>query len=224
MTLGWGITEEEERAPLHESETKTVTITLGSGDFRFDYVLSYTSRDLPPVYLISAFWAGQEGTYLLWALLAALIGYFLSRRNGWEPAAVMSAYVPTIGFLLVLMLNSGGNPFRMVATPPPDGYGLNPLLQDPWMATHPPLMFLGYAALTVPAVLALVFVLALGLAFHAATLAGSRIASCSLGWRKTWPVTAEMASSRMNRRSVQYVILYVLSNAARPGQTPLASR
>ena len=38
MTLGWGITEEEERAPLHESETKTVTITLGSGDFRFDYV------------------------------------------------------------------------------------------------------------------------------------------------------------------------------------------
>jgi cytochrome c-type biogenesis protein CcmF len=125
-------------------------------DFRFEYVVSHSSRDLPTLYLVSSFWAGQAGTYLLWALLAALLGYALFRRSSWEPAAVMSCYMPTIGFLLALMLDPAGNPFRMLEVAPPDGHGLNPLLQDPWMASHPPLVFLGYAAATVPAILALV--------------------------------------------------------------------
>jgi len=125
-------------------------------DFRFEYVIGYSSRDLPAIYLVSAFWAGQAGTYLLWALLGALIGFPLMRRGAWEPAAVMTAYVPTVGFLVSLMLNPEGNPFRLAAHVPPDGRGLNLLLQDPWMASHPPLVFLGYAAMTVPAVLALV--------------------------------------------------------------------
>jgi cytochrome c-type biogenesis protein CcmF len=124
-------------------------------DFRFEYVINYSSRDLPLVYLISSFWAGQDGTYLLWALLGALVGYSLFRRRSWEPATAMAVYMPTIGFMLALMLVPDGNPFRMVAQAPPDGHGLNPLLQDPWMAIHPPLVFLGYVAMTVPAVLAL---------------------------------------------------------------------
>jgi len=128
-------------------------------DFRFEYVASYSSRDLPLIYLISSFWAGQSGTYLLWALLAALVGYVLFRKRSWEPAMVMAVYVPTIGFLLGLMLVPAGNPFTMLDHAPPDGRGLNPLLQDPWMASHPPLIFLGYAAMTVPAVLALVALL-----------------------------------------------------------------
>jgi cytochrome c-type biogenesis protein CcmF len=128
-------------------------------DFRLTYVVGYTSRDLPLLYLISAFWAGQQGTYLLWALVGALIGYALMVRQSWEPAAVMACYVPTVGFLLGLMLDPGGNPFRLASQVPLDGRGLNPLLQDPWMASHPPLVFLGYAAATVPAVLALVALL-----------------------------------------------------------------
>ena len=125
-------------------------------DFRLDYVVGYTSRDLPLLYLVSAFWAGQQGTYLLWALLAALLGYALFRRGAWEPAAVMTFWVPTIGFMHALMLDPNGDPFRAAASVPPDGRGLNPLLQDPWMASHPPAVFLGYVAMTVPAVLALV--------------------------------------------------------------------
>jgi cytochrome c-type biogenesis protein CcmF len=125
-------------------------------DFRFDYVIGYSSRDLPLLYLISSFWAGQQGTFLLWALLAALVGYPLFRKGGWEPAAVATAYLPTVGFLLVLMLDPGGNPFRLAQHVPPDGRGLNMLLQDPWMASHPPLVFLGYAAMAVPAALAMV--------------------------------------------------------------------
>ena len=124
-------------------------------DFRFQYVVDYSSRDLPLLYLISAFWAGQPGTYLLWALIGALVGYSLYRRKAWEPAMTMAFWIPTVGFMQLLMLNASGNPFRTVQQIPPDGHGLNPLLQDPWMASHPPLIFLGYVALTVPAVLAL---------------------------------------------------------------------
>jgi len=124
-------------------------------DFRYAYVVNYTSRDLPTLYLVSAFWGGQEGTFLLWALMGALIGYPLFRKTAWEPAAVMVCYLPTILFLIGLMFDSGGNPFGLSPQVPADGFGLNILLQDPWMATHPPAVFLGYAAMTVPAALAL---------------------------------------------------------------------
>jgi cytochrome c-type biogenesis protein CcmF len=125
-------------------------------DFRFAYVVDFSSRDLPLIYLISSFWAGQSGTFLLWALMSAVMGVFLYRRNTWQRAMVMATYIPTVGFLLALMLDPGGNPFRLVPRVPLDGHGLNQLLQDPWMASHPPAVFLGYAALTIPAVLAFV--------------------------------------------------------------------
>jgi cytochrome c-type biogenesis protein CcmF len=142
----------------------TATLLASSGllmlailrhDFRFEYVINYSSRDLPLLYLISAFWAGQQGTYLLWALCGALLGYALVRRNAWEPARVMTFYLPTVTFMHLLMLNPAGNPFHVAPSFPLDGNGLNPLLQDPWMASHPPLVFLGYAAAALPAALAL---------------------------------------------------------------------
>lgn len=123
-------------------------------DFRYDYVIGYTSRDLPGLYLFSAFWGGQEGTYLLWALIAAVMGFGLFRKGSWRPAPVLFGYMITIGILIMFMLDPGGNPFRLAARVPPDGRGLNPLLQDPWMAAHPPIVFIGYAAMTIPAVLA----------------------------------------------------------------------
>jgi cytochrome c-type biogenesis protein CcmF len=124
-------------------------------DFRFDYVIGYSSTEMPLIYLISAFWGGQQGTFLLWGLMGALIGYPLFRKSSWEPATVMAFYTSTILFMVGLMLHSRGNPFTLAARVPVDGNGLNPLLQDPWMATHPPMVFLGYAAMTVPAVLAM---------------------------------------------------------------------
>ncbi len=134
-------------------------------DFRYEYVVRYSSRDLPLLYLVSAFWGGQEGTFLLWALFSAVMGYALFRKRSWEPATVMACYLPTILFLIGLMLEvpgwfkSGGNPFRLAFPVPPDGDGLNDLLQDPWMASHPPAVFVGYAALTIPGVLAVVALL-----------------------------------------------------------------
>jgi cytochrome c-type biogenesis protein CcmF len=116
--------------------------------FQYSYVYGYSSRDLPLGYLISSVWAGQEGTFLLWAFFGALLGLFLLNRRGPLATRTMTFFLITQVFLLVLMLVK--SPFEMLDLVPPDGRGLNPLLQDPWMVIHPPIIFIGYAALAIP--------------------------------------------------------------------------
>ncbi|HSE63041.1 MAG TPA: cytochrome c biogenesis protein CcsA, partial [Thermoanaerobaculia bacterium] len=118
---------------------------------RFDvaYVNSYSSTDLPFHFLISTFWAGQEGSFLLWCLFGSLIGLFVWRSAKEQEAPVMIVYIATfIGIIAILCKQS---PFKLLPPPAPtDGVGLNPLLQDPWMVIHPPVMFVGFASLSVP--------------------------------------------------------------------------
>src|SRR5450756_1553389 len=117
-------------------------------DFRISYVASYSGRDLPFYYLFSTFWAGQEGSFLLWLFWGALIGLFVLRSAREQEAPVMVVYLATfLGIIAILVKQS---PFRFLAQIPPDGQGLNPLLQDPWMVIHPPVMFSGFASLSVP--------------------------------------------------------------------------
>ena len=121
---------------------------LISHDFRLSYVASYSGRDLPFYYLFSTFWAGQEGSFLLWLFWGALIGLFVLRSAKEQEAPVMVVYIASfIGIVAILVKQS---PFRFLAQLPPDGQGLNPLLQDPWMVIHPPVMFSGFASLSVP--------------------------------------------------------------------------
>ena len=111
---------------------------------RFDvsYVHSYSSLDLPLHFLISTFWAGQEGSFLLWCFWGSLIGLFVWRSAREQEAAVMVVYLST--FLGIIAILCKQSPFKLLPAPPPaDGVGLNPLLQDPWMVIHPPIMFLG---------------------------------------------------------------------------------
>ncbi len=117
---------------------------------RFDiqYVADYSARNLPALYRVSAFWAGQEGSFLLWALLGALMGLVLLRKAGEWEATVMPVFTAAQAYLLLLLVMK--NPLRPAAEVHADGHGLNPLLQDPWMAIHPPMIFLGYAALAIP--------------------------------------------------------------------------
>ena len=117
---------------------------------RFDvsYVASYSSRDLPLHFLVSTFWAGQEGSFLLWTFWGSLIGLFVWRSAKEQEAPVMIVYIST--FLAIVAILCRQSPFRLLATVPPDGSGLNPLLQDYWMVIHPPVMFLGFASLSVP--------------------------------------------------------------------------
>jgi cytochrome c-type biogenesis protein CcmF len=118
---------------------------------RFDvsYVNSYSALDLPLHYLISTFWAGQEGSFLLWCFWGSIIGLFVWRTAKEQEAPVMVVYLST--FLGIIAILCKQSPFKLLPPPAPvDGTGLNPLLQDPWMVIHPPVMFLGFASLSVP--------------------------------------------------------------------------
>ena len=118
---------------------------------RFDvsYVNSYSSRELPFHFLFSTLWAGQEGSFLLWCFWGGLIGLVVRRSAKELEAPVMVVYLAT--FLGIVAILCKQSPFKILPPPiPEDGVGLNPLLQDPWMVIHPPVMFLGFASLSVP--------------------------------------------------------------------------
>jgi cytochrome c-type biogenesis protein CcmF len=123
-------------------------------DFQNMYVASYTSLGLPLFYVISAFWAGQEGSFLLWAWLISIFTSMVLLRAGDETDDRFMAYTSgmlgsiMVGFLYILVTAS--NPFRELDFMPADGRGLNPLLQDPGMVLHPPVLFIGYAGMAVP--------------------------------------------------------------------------
>ncbi|MDP6613299.1 MAG: cytochrome c biogenesis protein CcsA, partial [Candidatus Hydrothermarchaeota archaeon] len=131
-----------------------------------NYVWSYTSRDLPMFYKLSGVLGGQQGTLLFWAFLISIGALWLNERRASDGFIRESkAMVILVGlyFIALTMLDS---PFKTIydANPgldesflPTDGNGLNPLLIDPWMAVHPPFIFLGYAAMTVPFTVALVY-------------------------------------------------------------------
>jgi len=142
--------------------------------FEYSYVWQYSALDLPGRFLISCFWAGQEGSFLIWAILQAIIGFILIRKSGdWKPWVMMVFSLGQI-FLISMVLGLeiggfkiGGSPFTLLRNLPQnldldlfkeqnymamiiDGNGLNPLLENIWMIIHPPLLFLGYAVALVP--------------------------------------------------------------------------
>jgi cytochrome c-type biogenesis protein CcmF len=135
----------------------TVFVTLASmllmhyilnHDYRYSYVARYSSTDLPLQYLISAFWAGQEGSFLLWVLLGSWLGILLMfKARDLEPQVMLVFNLNNI-FLTILLIKQ--SPFEQLVFAPPDGQGLNMLLQDPWMVIHPPVVFVGYAAFAIP--------------------------------------------------------------------------
>ncbi|MBP1646960.1 MAG: ccmF [Bacteroidetes bacterium] len=128
--------------------------------FQYTYIWSYSSRELPLPLLISTFYAGQEGSFMLWTLFTAIIGVFLSQhaaRKGYEPE-VMGVFGMILASLILMMVAK--NPFEYVWNSwpgqvaegfvPVNGRGLNPLLQNYWMVIHPQVLFSGFAAMSVP--------------------------------------------------------------------------
>jgi cytochrome c-type biogenesis protein CcmF len=142
--------------------------------FEYSYVWQYSSISLPLKYIISCFWAGQEGSFLVWALAQAIIGLVLIwiSRN-WE-APLMIIFSLSQAFVTSMLLGIdlfgaalGASPFTLLretldtvegtifADPGylqiiKDGNGLNPLLENIWMTIHPPILFIGYALTLVP--------------------------------------------------------------------------
>lgn len=126
---------------------------LVTRDFSLAYVAGYSSRALPLAYTLSVFWAGQAGSLLFWAwLLATFAG--ISVLLYWRHHPDLMPYV--IGVMMAnsvfftLLLVTVSNPFDALPFRPPDGRGLNPLLQNPGMFFHPPTQYLGFVGVTVP--------------------------------------------------------------------------
>jgi cytochrome c-type biogenesis protein CcmF len=121
--------------------------------FQYSYVAAYSSRALETRYLFAALWGGQQGTFLLWATWGSILGVLLARsKNPLVPTAMFFLNWTQVFLLLILVIEG---PFKVTKLVPPDGAGLNPLLQDYWMTIHPPVLFLGFSSLVVPYALAL---------------------------------------------------------------------
>ena len=129
-------------------------------DFQVQYVASYTDRILPVFYRLTAFWAGQPGSMLFWALAVGVSGSLFACTRAYKNLSgstrlwYWTFFYSIMGFF-ALILTSWSNPFILQSPAPADGNGLNPLLQNPGMIFHPPLLFLGYGGFTIPACLAL---------------------------------------------------------------------
>ncbi len=138
---------------------------LLSHDFQIEYVYEHTSTYLPTPYLLSAFWAGQEGSLLLWLWFLSILTFIVTiwgKRHGFwsritqigdEEDALRPYALAVLAFVqgfLALLLVAVSDPFAALPFRPDEGFGLNPLLQNFWMIVHPPVVFIGYAGYTVP--------------------------------------------------------------------------
>lgn len=127
-------------------------VALGKRDFTFQYVADHTSRELPLGFALSALWAGQAGSLLLWAFVLTAIGAAAVSRNRRLTRDVLPWTIPIIAavaiFFLVLV-NFVASPFETQAASA-DGRGLTPSLQNGYMLAHPPLLYLGFVGLTIP--------------------------------------------------------------------------
>ncbi len=147
---------------------------IATHSFEYFYVWQYSSTDMATKFLVSCFWAGQEGSYLVWAFFQGLIGLMLLRTAKEWKAWVMPVYSLGQFFLISMVLgfdlgsfSIGGSPFGLLRDLPQnageelfkqanylsyltEGNGLNPLLENVWMVIHPPALFLGYAVALVP--------------------------------------------------------------------------
>lgn len=133
--------------------TIALIYVLMTHDFQVEYVTSYTSRDMSWPYLLSAFWAGNAGSLLLWGWLVSLFAVVIVLWKR-EPTKELvphasSVLMLTAAFFLVLLIFVV-NPFEKLSVVPVDGNGLNPLLQNPGMIIHPPALLAGFASLTLP--------------------------------------------------------------------------
>lgn len=143
--------------------------------FEYQYVYQHSSRDMDMKYILSCFWEGQEGSFLLWTFWNIVLGLILKKqlRNGEWEIPVMTVFSLVQVFLASMILGVyifdykiGSNPFLLLREHPQysnipvlqtanyltklNGNGLNPLLMNYWMTIHPPTLFLGFSATLVP--------------------------------------------------------------------------
>jgi cytochrome c-type biogenesis protein CcmF len=134
-----------------------LVISFLSHDFAVVYVANQSNRSMPWYFVAAAFYSGQEGSLLYWALLLAIFATLFVLTSRRAPAALVPYVIATlmgIELFFVLTLVTVSSPFVRFAHAPADGAGLNPLLRDPGMLIHPPTLLMGFMSFSLPFALA----------------------------------------------------------------------
>jgi cytochrome c-type biogenesis protein CcmF len=139
---------------LLSTASTTLIYLFVVGDYSVKYVQSYSDRSMPLFYKATAMWGGQDGSLLFWVWVMstwAAIAVYQNRNRNKElmPYTIVTMMWVTLFFVTLLIFVA--NPFETyLGGAPTDGKGLNPLLQNPYMVTHPPSLYLGYIGWTIP--------------------------------------------------------------------------
>ena len=158
-----------------------LTASFINNDFTVAYVASNSNSALPLHYRIAGVWGGHEGSMLLWILMLSVWTFgvtLFSRHLPLEMVARVLAVMGLVstGFLLFILFTS--NPFVRLFPAPPDGRDLNPLLQDPGMVIHPPMLYMGYVGFSI------------AFSFAVAALLSGRLDAAWARWSRPWTTAA----------------------------------
>ena len=154
-----------------------LTYSCLTHDFSVKYIATNSNTSLPVIYLISGVWGAHEGSLLLWGLVLTIWTALVARFSRSIPEATVARVLGVmglvgIGFLLFLLFTS--NPFERLFPAPLEGRDLNPLLQDPGLAIHPPMLYMGYVGFSV------------AFAFAIAALLEGRLDAAWARWSRPW--------------------------------------
>src|SRR5712692_6739655 len=152
-----------------------------SSDFSVLTVFENSHSAKPLIYKITGVWGNHEGSMLLWVLMLTLFGALVAGFGGNLPATLKSTALAVQAWIAAafeLFVLATSNPFVRFAQPPLEGRDLNPILQDPGLAVHPPLLYLGYVGFSIT------------VSFAAAALIEGRIDAAWARWVRPWALTA----------------------------------
>src|SRR5437763_1884203 len=158
-----------------------LTIRYVRSDFSVLNVFENSHSAKPLVYKLSGLWGNHEGSMLLWVLILTLFGALVALFGGNLPArlkATVLAVQSSIAVAFIVFILVTSNPFLRIAEPPFEGRDLNPILQDPGLAIHPPLLYLGYVGLSI------------AFSFAIAALIDGRIDAAWARWVRPWTLLA----------------------------------
>ncbi|WP_298857189.1 heme lyase CcmF/NrfE family subunit [uncultured Sulfitobacter sp.] len=158
-----------------------LTWAFVTSDFSLSVVVANSHSMKPMIYKISGTWGNHEGSMLLWVLIVALFGAMAAWFGSQLPATLRARVLAVqasigVAFMAFILLTS--NPFARLAVPPFDGQDLNPLLQDPGLAFHPPFLYLGYVGLS------------MAFSFAVAALIEGRVDAAWGRWVRPWTLAA----------------------------------
>ncbi len=152
-----------------------------ANDFSVSYVANHSNTRLPALYQFSAVWGGHEGSLLLWVLMLAGWGAAVSLGSRQLPEVMVARVLAVLGLVgigLLAFILFTSNPFDRMLPAPAEGRDLNPLLQDPGLVFHPPLLYMGYVGMSV------------AFAFAIAALISGRLDAAWARWSRPWTTAA----------------------------------